>query len=251
MSGTSLQKRRDYYLHKRKNGLFYVEFINQENGKKLSAKSTGETELIKAQFKAESWLLNGIPTGKLKIARSVSEVTGLDAIIKSIRKAELSADDALKIVSVLKNLGLIDIAAVKNTGLGAVPFVQFLQTFWDYEKSEYINDKLTHGYRFSRQYAHECKYKINLEIVPFFGDKKLNCVTTDDLKKLSNQLASRGLATSTINQYMLICCTPLKWCYKQKIISDDPCLGLTKFSIKNKKRGVLTLEEAGVLLFTC
>jgi len=44
--------RRDYYLHKR-NGIFYVEFIDKENGAKLSARSTGETELLKAQLKAE------------------------------------------------------------------------------------------------------------------------------------------------------------------------------------------------------
>ena len=30
--------RREYYLHKRKNGIFYVEYVNPENGKKLSAR---------------------------------------------------------------------------------------------------------------------------------------------------------------------------------------------------------------------
>jgi hypothetical protein len=40
--------RREYYLHKRKNGIFYVEYINPENGKKLSARSTGETDQIRA-----------------------------------------------------------------------------------------------------------------------------------------------------------------------------------------------------------
>ena len=99
-------------------------------------------------------------------------------------------------------------AAVKNTGRGAVPFVEFLESFWDYDTSEYIRDRLAHGYRFSRRYAHECRKRLNAEIRPFFGDKKLNCVTTDDLKRLSNQLAARGLATSTINQTLLVCCTP-------------------------------------------
>ena len=47
--------RRDYYLHKRKNGIYYVEFIDKVSGKKLSARSTGETEPLKAQVKAELW----------------------------------------------------------------------------------------------------------------------------------------------------------------------------------------------------
>jgi hypothetical protein len=58
--------RREYYLHKRQSGIFYVEYVNPENGKKLSARSTGETELLKAQVKAELWKVNGIPTGRSK-----------------------------------------------------------------------------------------------------------------------------------------------------------------------------------------
>jgi len=242
--------RREYYIHKRKNGIFYVEYVNSETGQKLSARSTGETDKIKAQVKAELWKVNGIPTGKLKKPRPIDQAAGIETIVRSIRKAELTAEDGLRIVSVLKSMGLIDVSAVKNTGRGAVPFVQFLESFWDFEKSEYIQDKIAHGYRFSRRYAHECQKRVKNELIPFFGDKKINCVTKDDLNKLSKQLAERGLATSTINQILLICQTPLKWCYKQEIIPVDPCIGLTKFSIKNKKRGVLTVEEARSLFYT-
>jgi integrase len=145
-------------------------------------------------------------------------------------------------------MGLIDISAVKNTGRGAIPFVDFLISFWDYDKSEYIQDKLLHGYRFSRGYAHECQNRLKAELIPFFGNKKLNCVTVDDLKKLSNKLATRGLSTSTINQILLICCTPLNWAFNQKYIPENPNVGLTKFAIKNKKRGVLTIKEMRALL---
>jgi integrase len=239
--------RREYYLHKRKNGIFYVEYVNLENGKKLSARSTGETDPVKAQVKAELWKVNGIPTGRLKKPRPIAEAAGIEAVIRAIRKSELNSDDALRIVSTLKSMGLIDIAAVKNTGRGAVIFTDFLHIFFDYDKSEYIQDKLSHGYRFSRGYAHECQNRIKAELIPFFGDKKLNCVTTDDLKKLSNQLAARELSTSTINQILLICCTPLKWAFNEKIIPANPAVGLTKFSITNKERGILTEEEAAAV----
>jgi len=72
----------DYYLHKRKNGIFYVEFINPENGKKLSARSTGETEFKQAQLKAELWKAQGAPTGRLKKSRPIVEVAGIETIIK-------------------------------------------------------------------------------------------------------------------------------------------------------------------------
>jgi integrase len=172
---------------------------------------------------------------------------GLDAILKSIRKTDLDGDDAMRIVNALKVRGLIDIAAVRAAGQGAVPFVRFLGEFWDYDTSPYIRDSLSHGYRFSRHYAHECLKRLKAYIAPFFNDKKLNGVTTEDLKKLSNRLADRGLATSTINQTMLTAVTPLKWACKQKIIPENPAGGLTRFSIVNRERGILTEAEAAAV----
>ena len=239
--------RREYYLHKRKSGIYYVEFTDKASGRKLSARSTGETDRIKAQVKAELWKINGIPTGRLGNPRPIEEAAGIEATIRAMRKADLTPDDAVRIVQTLKGMGLIDVAAVKNTGRGAVPFVSFLESFWDYDKSEYIRDRLSHGYRFSRSYARECQNRLKAELSPFFGDKKLNCVTTDDLKKLSNQLAARGLATSTINQTLLVCCTPLKWVFNEKIIPVNPTVGLTKFSVTNRERGVLTEAEAAAV----
>ena len=239
--------RREYYLHKRKNGVYYVEFIDKASGEKLSARSTGETDKLKAQVKAEMWKINGIPTGRLRKPRPMEEAAGIESVIRAIRKIEIDSDDALRIVSTLKGMGLIDVAAIKNTGRGAVPFIEFIESFWDYDNSEYIRDRLAHGYRFSRRHAYDCGKRINAELKSFFGDKKLNCVTTDDLKRLSNQLAARGLATSTINQTILVCCTPLKWAFNEKIIPSNPVVGLTKFSITNKERGVLTEAEAAAV----
>lgn len=236
--------RRDYYLHTRKNGIYFVEFVDKASGNKLSAKSTGETDLLKAQLKAELWKLNGIPTKRLKKTRPLEETAEIENIAKAIRKADLNADDALRIVSILKNNGLIDISAVKNTGRSAVPFVQFLEEFWDFDKSEYIQDKLAHGHRFTRSHAQKSSRMLSKTIKPFFNDVKLNAVTTNDLNRLTKQLADKGLSTATIKQNLLVCCTPLKWAYETKIIPNNPCLGLSKFVIINKERGVLTETEA-------
>jgi integrase len=238
---------RDFYVHKRQHGIYYVEFIDKVTGEKMSARSTGETDKVKAIVKAELWKVNGIPTGRMRKPRPIEEAAGIESVIRLIRKSELNSDDALRVVSTLKSMGLVDIAAVKNTGRGAVPFIQFLESFWDFDKSEYIRDRLAHGYRFSRRYARECQNRLKAELVPFFGEKKLNCVTTDDLKKLSNQLSDRSLSTSTINQILLVCCTPLKWAYNEKIIPSNPVIGLTKFSITNKERGILTESEAAAV----
>ncbi|MCL2174571.1 MAG: tyrosine-type recombinase/integrase [Treponema sp.] len=240
---------RSYYLHKRKNGFYYVEYIDQVTKTKLSARSTGERDKIKAQVKAELWLVNGVPTGRIQKPRPIEEAVSIETILKTIRKSDINADDALRIVDTLKKMDLINISAVKNTGRGAVIFADFLTTFWDYEKSEYITDLLNHNRRFTRRYAHECQKKVKNELIPFFGEKKLNCITTDDLKRLTSDLAARGLSASTINQTVLCACTPLKWAFNQKIIPENPCMGLTKFSINSKKRGVLTQKEITDVLY--
>lgn len=238
--------RRDYYLHTRK-GIFYVEFVCPETGAKLSARSTGERDRLKARVKAELWKIQGIPSGSESKPRKIEEAAGIEAVIRAIRKSELTQDDALRVVATLKGMGLVDVAAVGNSGKGAVPFAQFVETFWDYDKSGYIKDRLAHGYRLTKRHASECIKRFRHDIAPVFGDKKLNCVTTEDLKKLSVGLAERGLATSSINQIMLVCCTPLKWAFNEKIIPANPALGLTKFSITNKERGVLTEAEAAAV----
>ena len=236
--------RREYYLHQRTNGIFYVEFINPENGRKLSARSTGETDLKKAQFRAELWLEKGVPTGKTKKTRPIAEASSIENVIRAIKKSDLNDDDALLIVEALKTLKLIDIQAVSNVGRGAVPFVEFLEEFWDYDRSEYINDRLVHGYRFTKRYARTCLAFVNKYIKPLFLNKKLNMITLEDLKQLANDLAEKKLSTSSINQITFIAQTPLRWAYKHKIIKDDPTQGLTKFSVVNKTRGCLTVAEA-------
>ncbi|MDR0720670.1 MAG: tyrosine-type recombinase/integrase [Treponema sp.] len=233
---------RRYYLHTRK-GVFYAELVTPE-GRRLTARSTKKTTEDEALLVVADWLKNGVPTGRERKPRPADLVMSLDGILKAIRKVDLSGDDALRIVSALKSRDLIDIAAVKTTGRGAVSLVRFLENFWDYDHSEYIKDRLSHGYRFSRRYAHECQKKIKSVLTQFFKDKKLNCVTTDDLKKLSNELAGRGLSTSSVNQTLLVVCTPLKWAFREKIIPANPTIGLTRFSITNKERGVLTEAEA-------
>ena len=148
--------RREYYLHKRQSGIYYVEFIDKVSGKKLTARSTGETNKTKTQFKAELWQTQGVPTGRLRKPRPIEETAGVESVTRAIRRAGLNSDDALRIVSTLKGMRLIDIAAVKNTGRGAVPFIGFLESFWGYDKSEHTRDQLIHGHRFTRRYANGC-----------------------------------------------------------------------------------------------
>jgi hypothetical protein len=82
-------------------------------------------------IKVATWLQSGIPTGRKRKPRPLETAVGLDAIIKSIKKTDLNPDDALRIVTALKDRNLIDFIAVK-AGNGTVPFTDFLKNFWNF-----------------------------------------------------------------------------------------------------------------------
>jgi len=97
---TKIPKRK-YYLHKRKNGVYYVEIINQITGKKTSAKSTGKKDKDEAVELVERWLVNGIPkkrTGS-DIHLPIEHEQTVEAIILAIRKAKLTPEDAVRIIA--------------------------------------------------------------------------------------------------------------------------------------------------------
>jgi hypothetical protein len=99
---------RDYYLHTRKNGIYYVQFRDKVSGKLLTARSTGETDLRKAELKAEGWKTNGIPTGRARQPQTLEDAAGIESILRAIRKADLNADDALRIVDLKGSCQLED-----------------------------------------------------------------------------------------------------------------------------------------------
>jgi integrase len=80
--------------------------------------------------------------------------------------------------------------------------------------------------------------------MPVFKERTLGSITRQDLKTFSMSLVDTGLAASTINGIVVIGTTALNWAYHEGMIPSDPTAGITRFSGKAEKRGVLTPEEA-------
>ena len=95
-----------------KNGIYYAEFVDLEKQVKTVTRSTGKTSRKEAEIQCRYWLEHGFPSDDEKKPRPIAEIAGLASIVKAIRKADLTADDAITIVEALKKLNLIDIAAV-------------------------------------------------------------------------------------------------------------------------------------------
>ncbi|MCL2442261.1 MAG: integrase, partial [Treponema sp.] len=237
---------RRFYLHTRNNGIFYAELIDPQTGVKLSARSTGTKNRDEAMLIIAEWLKHGIPTGRTRKPRTLEAVAGIETILKIVRKAEINSDDALRIVQLLKSRDLIDIPAVK-TGKGSVSFTEFLETFWDYESSPYVREKLAHGHSIGKRHCYEMGKRFNRYWLTAFNDKRLNNITKQDLKIFSLSLADKGLAPASINKIMAVGTTCLSWAFREGLIPTDPTVGLINFSGEAKKRGILTPLEAQAL----
>lgn len=233
---------RRYYLHTR-NKVFYAELVNPETGKRLTARSTGKTERDEALLVIAQWLQDGVPVGPMRRTRPISVALGLDSILSSIRKTELNNDDAMTIVNVLRDRGLIDITAVKS-GKGSEDFISFLETFWDYKSSPYVHEKLAHGQSIGKRHCYESTNRLRLYWAPAFQNRNLNSITRADLKDFSLSLSDQGLAAGSINKILVVGTTALSWAYREELISSNPTEGLVRFSGQKEKRDVLSPEEA-------
>jgi integrase len=76
---------------------------------------------------------------------------------------------------------------------------------------------------------------LNREILPIFGSKKVSAITPQDVAKLIRDLEERGLASSTINSYLLPLSGTLDMAVSRGLIPANPCKLLTRDERPRKK----------------
>jgi integrase len=236
---------RRYYLHRRR-GIYYVEFVVPETGLRLTARSTGARDRDEAVFKAAEWLKTGIPTGRDRQCKPLEIVVGIETILKSIKKASLSQDDAVRIVAALRDKELIDTPVVKHNA-DNLGLIEFLNKFWDYETSPYVKEKEAYRHIITKGYCIISMNRVRKHWTKFFGGKLLREVARDDLKRFSIFLSGGGLSPNTINAILKAGTIAIRWAFREGKIPSDPTAGIQFFSGDIKARGVLTPAEAAAV----
>jgi integrase len=236
---------RRYYLFKR-NGIYYAELVTQ-TGVKLTPKSTRTRNRDEAVETALGWIKNGLPAGRSGKLKPVELAADLPSILKTIRQSDLDTEDAMSIIAALRERELVDFGVAK-AGPGKEKFIPFLLRFWDLERSPFLTDKLAHGHKITQKYCREAKQKIERHWRPFLGDEiTLAGITRENLRELSTFLHTKGLATKTIKNTMLIGTQALKWAFLERLISINPTDGLTSFADDGEDRDILTNQESEAL----
>jgi integrase len=228
----------------RRGKIFYCQFYNPKTGKYLPGRSTGQTNRDAAILVVYEWEHNGIPDRGGERCRPGSETIDVDTILETIRKTDLTAQDAERIVTALKTCGLVEAAVVKS-GPGSEQFTAFLSRFWNYDESPYVREKFAHGHSIGRRHCYDMSIWLKLYWQPFFADKRLSQIKKTDLKRFSLWLAESGnLKPKTINNILAAGTVALRWAKENELIAVNPAEGLMKFSGGSAERGVLTESEA-------
>ncbi len=235
-----------YSLHRR-DGIFYVQFRNQESRKWTNPKSTGTKDKATAFLLVSEWMRDGIPQSATETRRrTLADCFSAESTIEAARRSPLTPEEAARIVDILRERGLVQVASVRK-GPGDVDFIDFLAKFWDFDRSEYVADKLAHGQKIGKRRCYDMTCRLNLNWKPSFAGKTLAEITKADLKAFSAEIARKGLAPASINRILDVASIALSWAHENELIAADPAEGLRRFSGARAKRGVLEPEEVAAL----
>jgi integrase len=245
---------RSFYLYKDKKSVYHAEILDPLTGARICYRTTGTKSRDEAVMIVSGWLYNGIPARKrdrhpvyqTKPTQTVESAVGLAEILKSIENTtDIDQNGALKIAQLLKKKGLLAIG-VSSASTGNQNFVNFLYHFWDYSKSEYLQDKRDHGKSITQYTCLKNKNIIKKNWEPYFTDKTLSEITREDLRKFCSSMRDR-LSGKTINNIFNVGSTALKWAYREKLISENISDKLGGYVGGGKKRDILTPEETDKL----
>ncbi|GHU13791.1 hypothetical protein FACS1894161_4050 [Spirochaetia bacterium] len=243
---------RQYYLFPRNVSkaryIYYVQFTDLATKRRLSAISTGKANRDDALIVVAGWLKDGIPQKKVEqeaSPRPIEDLISASQVLSALKRVDLTAHDVAKIEKVLKDRGLVE-TIVKRGSKESEAMEDYLRRFWDYDRSPYIAEKLSHGGRMGKKHTRCCLERVNIYWVPYFSEKKIGEVTKQNLKDFSVHIAQKHpeLSTMTLRQIRLVGVTALKWAFANELIPTDPTIGLAGYTGKGKKRGVLSPKDA-------
>jgi integrase len=188
-------------------------------------------------------------------------------------ETDLTMEDAEYICQGLKKRGLLRDYILPETKK-AIPFSEYLLNFWDWDKSEYIREKLRKSHGIHRRYTIEMLNNVRRYWVPYFKDKMMGDITRKDINNMMNHLEMivekaeseiERLKKDNPDSRITIRCPkspkhknkilkssfiPLRYAFRTGELDNDPTSGVIMFSGSSKKRHILTPELAKAVFKT-
>jgi len=217
---------------------FLVSF-KDENGNYLPPLSTKKKSREDALQVAFRWLKEGIPQKQEK-------TTVQNLSLKNAAKKIDSESEARIIINELKQSGLVKTYVLNNTEQ-AENFISFLKTFWAWEKSPYIKEKLRKSHGIHRLHCIKQGQAIIRYWEPFFEGRLLGDITAADIDAFINRIGDMQISSSRKNVVIKAGTKPLRWAFSKGKIDKDPTRGHIMFSGEQRKRDILSPGAAAAV----
>lgn len=253
---------------------FYVQFKNKNGGylPAVSTKKTTEDAAIEVAFK---WLREGKPRDvklnapEMNPANNANDSASSQSISINI---SISLREALRdvqnyaeadyICRELKRQGLLKTYVVTSSRQD-VDFVSFLETFWDYDNSSYVKEKLRKRHAIHRNYTIDQKNIIKKYWCSFFQNKFLGEISRQDIERFIDNLSEikiankkekltdknltlpidcKELSAGRKNKILRAGIIALRWAFAKELIEKNITTGITWFSEKTAERQILSPE---------
>jgi integrase len=125
---------------------------------------------------------------------------------------------------------------------GIPTFEEFSQGFWDWETSEYLKAQRKRK-KLTRSYADKNLRLVNYQLVPYFGNMKLNAITPEEIENWFDVMRGDGYKNTTINGYFGTLKTMMKYAAKKKIIPGDPLVDIERLLNDRRDIKIITRGE--------
>lgn len=130
------------------------------------------------------------------------------------------------------------------------PLIDYLETFWDWETSEYIKGKLARKKdSIGKAYARNNKSQIMRYVRPRLPPVTLQSVTPAVLERTVLAIREEcGLNPRTINKILQAIRIPLAEAFRLGLIARNPACVVRNFGYEEQEKGILNSEEIKALL---
>jgi integrase len=228
-----------FSIFKRADRTCYCVSFKDANGKYLRPISTGkktEKEAIEIAF---IWLRDGIPQDK-------TELRVHHLSLKDVARKIKTDDQADIMLSELRRLGWVK-SYVLNETPGSADFISFLNTFWDWDTSPYIKEKLRKCHGIHKRHCKLQKQAVSLYWEKFFIGRSLGDIKAEDIDAFINFMADKEISASRKNGVIKAGTKALRWAFSKGKIEQDPTRGHLLFSGDGHKRQILTPTMAAAV----
>ena len=160
----------------------------------------------------------------------------------AVRKLK-NKDEVEIILTELKRLDWVK-SYVLNETSGAVDFISFLATFWNWDNSPYIKEKLRKSHSIHKRHCAIQGRAITLYWEPFFKGRFLGDVTATDIDAFITYMGEKDISAARKNVVIKAGTKALRWAFAKNKIEIDPTRGHIMFSGDEQKRHILTPSAA-------